>query len=241
VDTIQSTHTEPSDAVAGAAVPGVAQPAVPSYPSVADPDSSEVRVVVRALWLKDPSTYEHCVRVSEYVGAVAGALGLPDFIRTRMRGAAFLHDIGKLCVSQPVLDADRVLNSLERTKVRSHAVLGYELLWVVPGLEGYAHSVRSHHERWDGTGYPDHLSGTQIPMTARLIAVADSFDVMTYGRNYAPSKSNLEIVKDLVRGAWRQFDPGAVRAFLQTWVDGRLPGVQTLDDEALALAQYALV
>ncbi len=230
MDLIQSTQTEP-----------VVQPVVPSYLPVADPDSSEVRVVLRALWLKDPATYEHCLRVSEYVGAVAARFEMPAFVRTRMRGAAFLHDIGKLCVSQPVLDADRALNSQERTKVRSHAVLGYELLWVVPGLEGYAHAVRSHHERWDGAGYPDHLSGIEIPMTARLITVADSFDVMTIGRNYAPSKTNLEIVKDLVRGAWRQFDPGAVRAFLQTWIDGRLPGVQSLDGEALALAQYALV
>ena len=230
METFQSTQTE-----------AVTQPAVPSYLPVADPDSSEVRVVVRALWLKDPATYEHCVRVSEYVGAVASALEVPDFMRTRMRGAAFLHDIGKLCVSQPVLDADRALNPHERSRVRSHAVMGYELLWVVPGLEGYAHAVRSHHERWDGTGYPDHLSGTGIPLTARLIAVADSFDVMTSGRSYAPSKSNLEIVKDLVRGAWRQFDPGAVRVFLQSWIDGRLPGVQRLDGEALSLAQYALV
>ena len=222
------------------------QPAIISPPAsqvwapVASPDSSEVRVVVRALWLKDEATYEHSLRVSEYVAIIADMLGMPEFMRERMRGAGLLHDIGKLCIATPMLASDKALNPFERTQVRSHAELGHDLVCVVPGLEGYAAAIRSHHERWDGTGYPDHLSGTQIPLTARLIAVADAFDVMTAGRNYAPAKPSLEVVKDMVRGAWRQFDPGAVRLFLGAWMTGRLPGVVPLQGEALALAESAL-
>jgi putative nucleotidyltransferase with HDIG domain len=215
-------------------------PVRPVWTSVASPDSSEVRVVVRALWLKDEATYEHSLRVSEYVATIADLLGLPEFVRERMRGAGLLHDIGKLCLSTPMLASDRALNPLERTQVRSHAEMGFDLLSVVPGLEGYAAPIRSHHERWDGTGYPDHLFGTQIPLTARLIAVADAFDVMTAGRTYAPAKPSLEIVKDLLRGANRQFDPGAVRVFLSAWVHERLPGVVPLQGEALLLAENAL-
>src|SRR5204863_8970159 len=125
-----------------------------------------------------------------------------------------LHDIGKIGIPDSVLDKAGPLNPAERRLMRRHTLIGSELLAEVPLLEGEGlQVVRSHHERWDGQGYPDGLVGAEIPPAARIFAVADTLDAMTTDRPYRRRCTWDQAVDEILRESGRQFDPRVVAAF----------------------------
>jgi putative nucleotidyltransferase with HDIG domain len=191
-------------------------------------DSAVAGFVLRNLHQKDRETYEHSERVAKFSVVIGRGLGLLPEELERLRLAALLHDIGKIAVNMAILSKPKKLEHHEMATVRNHTELGQEFLLSVPGLERYAQVARSHHERWDGTGYPDGLRDQDIALSARIVALADAFDVMTQGRSYSERKTSLEIAKALTAERGRHFDPRFVDVLLEVWREGLMPGVEAL-------------
>ncbi|MBM4073855.1 MAG: HD-GYP domain-containing protein, partial [Planctomycetes bacterium] len=176
------------------------------------PDGSpgkQVRALLTMLRRRDPATGAHSLRVKEYALDCAEALGLDEHSQWRLGLAALLHDIGKLRVSHAILHKPGLLSAQERGVVAKHAVDGETMVAFLRNRT-VLQAVRSHHERYDGTGYPDGLKGRQIPLLARLLAVADCFDALTSARSYKPALSWSEAMTRLRRGAGSQYDPDMV-------------------------------
>jgi HD-GYP domain-containing protein (c-di-GMP phosphodiesterase class II) len=131
--------------------------------------------------------------------------------------AAELHDIGKAAIPDAILNKPGSLNDQEWDFMRRHTLIGERILSAAPALAPVAMVVRSSHERWDGTGYPDGLAGDQIPFSARIIQVCDAFDAMTNARAYCRPVRPEEALAELQRGAGTQFDLAVVDAFAATW------------------------
>ena len=168
-----------------------------------------------ALDLKDAETEGHSKRVTAFTIAIARAMKLPgDKIRIIARGA-FLHDVGKMAIPDSILCKPDKLNAEEVTIMREHCDRGYQMLRKIPFLQEAAEIVYSHQERWDGTGYPRGLKGEEIPLGARLFAVADTLDAICSDRPYRPAQSFEAARDEIVRWSGRQFDPKIVEVFLE--------------------------
>jgi HD-GYP domain-containing protein (c-di-GMP phosphodiesterase class II) len=165
------------------------------------------------LW--DPETASHSRRVARLVRGLLSELGCSGAEGESIIWAAAVHDVGKLAVSRAVLAKPGRLDGAERRAVERHAAMGGEWLARFPHLELIRESVRHHHERWDGGGYPDGLAGLEIPFGARVIAVADSFDAMTSNRPYRPAMSIHQAAAVLRVGRWQQWDGSLVDSFLR--------------------------
>jgi HD-GYP domain-containing protein (c-di-GMP phosphodiesterase class II) len=150
--------------------------------------------------------------VSALAARVAGRLGLDDEAVELTRLAASLHDVGKLAIPEELLRKPGVLTDSERLVLQRHPQIGYRMLEGL-GVDPVAESVLHHHERWDGGGYPSGLSGSSIPLGARIIFVADAFDAMTSERVYRDKLSDEDALEELQRCAGEQFDPEVVDAF----------------------------
>jgi putative nucleotidyltransferase with HDIG domain len=164
---------------------------------------------------RDDNTADHTERVAELAAHLAKGLGLPDRAVWLIRRAAVLHDVGKIAVPDDILLKPGRLTDEEFEVVKTHATLGAR---VVAGAESDVlqtaeRIVRHHHERWDGTGYPDALAGEDIPIEARLVSVADVFDVLVHERPYKESWTVEAAAEEIRRGAGTQFAPAAVEAF----------------------------
>lgn len=164
---------------------------------------------------RDPFVHGHSMKVAEYAVAIATELGLPAERTEDLRRAALLHDIGKVGVSEEILHKPGRLTGEEYRVVRSHAALGAGFVGTCQGLQHLVPLVRHHHERWDGSGYPDGLRGEQIPLEARILAVADAVEAMASDRPYHRAMSLSEIVAEIVRCTGRQFDPIVGGAFIR--------------------------
>ena len=185
-------------------------------------DSAAAGLILRMLAQRDADTYAHSERVSRLVLRMGEELYLtPDELET-LRLGALLHDIGKISVNLGILNKPSKLESHEFALVKNHTVLGFEFLQHMPGLERFAPIARSHHERFDGNGYPDNLRGEQIPFLARIVAVADSLDVMLNGRVYQKRRTPRDIVLEISRNVGTHFDPSAVNALMNAWQAGTL-------------------
>jgi response regulator RpfG family c-di-GMP phosphodiesterase len=170
-----------------------------------------IRALARAVDAKDHSTHEHSDRVSNLAGLLAEGLGwLPERVAL-LREAALVHDVGKIGVPDALLLKPGRLTAEEYARVKAHAALGAQIASGVLDQEQTAW-VRSHHERYDGTGYPDGLSGDAIPAGAQLLAVADAWDVMTSERPYSTTTQPLEALAECRRQVGGQFAPAAVAA-----------------------------
>ncbi len=180
--------------------------------------------LVTALDMRDIEVGDHSQRVVRYTLAIAGELGLaPDQEEEVSRGA-LLHDIGKIGVRDSILRKKGHLSLKEWAEMRKHCLLGYSILKDVPFLQGAAEMVYTHHERYDGAGYPRGLSGKTIPLGARIFAVADSLDAMTSPRPYRESVSLEQGVDEIVKCTHTQFDPEVTEAFLLAVRNGRIAG-----------------
>jgi putative nucleotidyltransferase with HDIG domain len=167
-------------------------------------------------------TGDHSVNVANYAVAMGEELGLDAAHLRRVRRTAILHDIGKTTVPAGILSKPGPLTDWERIVIERHAVAGADMLRLA-GLEDEARTVRAHHERYDGRGYPDGLEGEDIPLEARIVFVADSFESMTSDRPYRNGMSVAEARAELRRCAGTQFDPVVVAAFERLLDEARVP------------------
>jgi putative two-component system response regulator len=173
-----------------------------------------VGALASALESKDTGTRAHSQRVQRYALELAGGVD-PDLAEEESVEYGFLlHDVGKIGIPDGVLQKPGPFTDTERRLMQTHTVLGEQMLGGVAFLQGEGlRVVRSHHERWDGAGYPDGLVGKEIPLGARIFAVADALDAMTSDRPYRKALDWDDAGAEIMREAKRQFDPGVVAAF----------------------------
>ncbi len=194
-----------------------------AVPMASSSDPPEVDLELRSLRVKnlsnliharDPETFNHCKRVAWIAARLGQELGLSENHITNLYLAGALHDIGKLAIRSSVLHKPGILSDAELSQVKRHTVLGDRMLAIVPSLEVLRSGARSHHERLDGSGYPDGLSGQEIPLMARIIAVADISDALMRNRSYRPAFPTDWIDETLSRGAGRHWDPEIVKRYM---------------------------
>ena len=175
---------------------------------------STIYALAATIEARDPYTYGHSRKVGRYAVALAEALGLPSEKVAIVSTAALLHDIGKIGIPDEVLNKVTELEPEEWELIRSHSKLSAAIVGHVPSLIPCLPAILHHQERWDGTGYPSGLKGEAIPLEARILAVADTFDAMTSSRPYRDSMPYKEVLEELKRCAGSQLDPKLVEAFL---------------------------
>ena len=176
-----------------------------------------IESIVAALDARDAYTASHSDRVADMVLVLAAALGLDEDETTRIHMAAHLHDIGKIAVPDSVLRKAGPLTRPEWEEMRRHPVTGYEILRKIDDFKEIAILVRHHHERWDGRGYPDGLSGHDIPPGSRVIAVADSIDAMMSSRSYRPAMTSAACRREIEKNSGIMYDPRVAAAALEHW------------------------
>jgi putative nucleotidyltransferase with HDIG domain len=172
-----------------------------------------VRALSNAVEARDAYTGKHAERVARYAIAIGRELGLPRPDAPEIEFGFLLHDIGKLAVPDSILFKPGPLTEDERALMARHTIVGAEIMRDIEFLAEASKVVRSHHERWDGGGYPDGLAGDAIPLTARVFAVADVFDALTTDRPYRDALSFDEAHGMILEESGRHFDPAVVDAF----------------------------
>lgn len=171
---------------------------------------------IRIIEAKDHYTRGHSDRVADYAERIAENMGLPRAKADLCRTAAELHDIGKLGIHENILNKGGKLTDQEWQDIRRHPATAEDILKPLALDEDILAAVRSHHERYDGTGYPDGLAGDKINILAQIIAVADTYDAMTSSRSYRPAMPKEAALAELRKASGRQFNPQVVAAFLRT-------------------------
>jgi putative two-component system response regulator len=187
-------------------------------------ERTEIVIFSMARWveIKDPYTEGHLRRIAGYSAQVAEALGLPPSMVRTVRYAGVLHDIGKIGVRESILRKPGPLDAAEQAELRRHAEHGAAIIAPMRFASEVAPIILSHHEHWDGRGYPRGLEREAIPIGARIIAVVDAWDAMTTDRPYRPSLGETEAVRRLSRGSGVQWDPRVVETFLALHDSGAL-------------------
>jgi putative nucleotidyltransferase with HDIG domain len=175
----------------------------------------------RAIDAKSAWTAGHSERVTKLSLKIARVMGLPREELEVLHRGALLHDVGKLGISMKVLNKPGRLDLAELEHVRTHAPIGGRILEPISAFSDIMPIVTEHHEKYDGTGYPNGLSGDAIHLMARILAVADTYDAMTSKRPYRDGFSHEEAVKEICEESGKQFDPEVVEAFLKTVIEGR--------------------
>jgi response regulator RpfG family c-di-GMP phosphodiesterase len=186
---------------------------------------SGIDSLVRTVEARDHYTSGHSMRVRQYSLRLADALQLDQRLRRQLSLAAKLHDIGKVGVPDVILNKPGALTDEEFEAVKQHPVIGERIIAPIIRNLNILAAIRSHHERIDGGGYPDGLSGNNIPLLARLLTVVDCFDALTSARAYRPAMGIDHAVRLLEEGAGKQFQPEFVRAFM----DRALPVIKSHD------------
>ena len=187
-----------------------------------------LRTFANAIDAKDKYTNGHSLRVAAYTLELAKKLNVSEEEQERLYYIALLHDIGKIGIPDRILNKPGKLTPEEVEVIRRHPTMGGEILKDFKSLPGISDGARYHHERYDGTGYNEGLKGEEIPFFARIICVADSYDAMMGGRNYAEGRDPEYIREELKRCSGTQFDPAVVEAMLQIIDEGKAP--ITLED-----------
>lgn len=203
---------------------------------------SSIRAFAAAIDAKDPYTRGHSERVARYSREIARYLGLPKDVQEKVWISAVLHDIGKIGVDDEVLRKVGELTSEEFDKMKQHPVIGADIVEPISALRDMLPGIRWHHEAWNGSGYPDGLRGEEIPLMARVIGVADTFDAITTTRPYQQRSSPERAFEIIKRLTGRKFDAKIVTAFLLAWEAGNIrmdergtsAGIQAPSPHALA-------
>ena len=179
-------------------------------------NEATLRALGLALEYRDYETKGHTDRVVETSLAFGAALGLSESTLQALRWGAYLHDLGKVAISDTILLKPGRLSDEEFAVVRRHTLIGVEMCADIPFLPSEARAVvRSHHERWDGGGYPDRVSGESIPLLARMFSLVDVYDALTSERPYKRAWSHAAAIAQLTAGAGTQFDPALVPVFVE--------------------------
>lgn len=181
---------------------------------------ASMTALANAIDIRDPYTGGHVERVTAYSIAIGERLGFSEQTLEHLRYGAILHDIGKIHIRESTLKKSSHLSESEWEEMRRHPIIGAEMLKDIPYLAPAVPIIRHHHERWDGNGYPDELAGIEIPIGARVVSVADTFDAMTTNRPYRSARTFEEALQEIVRFSGKQFDPTVVEAFQKTWDAG---------------------
>lgn len=177
--------------------------------------TKSIEALAQILEAKDPEIRDHSLRVTEYSERTAEQMGLSPAEIENIRVAAALHDIGKIGISDTILDKDASLQHEEREHIHRHPLIATQILGPIDELKEIIQLIKHHHENFDGTGYPEGLSGRAIPLGSRIIAIADTFDAITSTRPYREAKTELFAVEEIKRYSGKQFDPDVIIHFLQ--------------------------
>jgi putative nucleotidyltransferase with HDIG domain len=175
-----------------------------------------IEALAAAVEARDPYTHGHTRRVEEYATIMAKALGATDADISALRRACVLHDIGKIGIEDTILRKQARLEPDEAIRMQKHPVIGVEMLKGIDFLDPVLPLIRHHHERWDGNGYPDELREDEIPLGARILAVADAVDAMTSDRPYRAARTFEYAKTEILKGSGTHFDPEIVTAFIKS-------------------------
>ena len=181
---------------------------------------------------KDEYTRGHSYRVAEYAALIAKELGWSQDEITNLKHAAHLHDIGKIGIPDSVLNKPTQLTEDEDNLLKKHTIIGAEILKDVTLIPHVAEVTRNHHEHYDGSGYPDGLAGTEIPIYARIIAVADCYDAMNSRRIYRNALSQDEIYEEILKNKGTQFDPEIADIFLTLLTENQIPDLDDFSESS---------
>jgi putative nucleotidyltransferase with HDIG domain len=182
---------------------------------------SILRALVRSLEAKDPYTKEHSERVANLAIRLASSFGFEAEVLDSLSFAAHLHDIGKIGISDQILMKPRKLNPDELDIIKLHPIIGEEIVSHLDVEPIVRSCIRNHHERWDGKGYPDGLSGDEIPFLVRILSLADCYDALTSKRPYRDMFSVEDAVKEIKKVSGSHFDPKVVEAFEENIYENR--------------------
>ena len=199
---------------------------------------SSIRAFAAAIDAKDPYTRGHSERVAAFSRTIARHLALKEEVLHRVWIGALLHDVGKIGIEDRILKKGGVLSAEEYEQMKLHPVIGAEILSPIEQLKEMLPSVRWHHEAWNGRGYPDGLKGEEIPLLARVVAVADCFDAITTSRPYQRAYAPAFAVETITKLAGSRFDAKVVTAFLKAFEAGE---IQAAPDEMEAADARAAV
>ncbi len=175
-----------------------------------------IEALAAAVEARDPYTHGHTRRVEEYATIMAKALGATDPEISALRRACVLHDIGKIGIEDTILRKQARLEPDEALRMQKHPVIGVDMLKGIDFLDPVLPLIRHHHERWDGNGYPDELRADEIPLGARILAVADAVDAMTSDRPYRAARTFEYAKTEILKGSATHFDPEVVTAFIKS-------------------------
>lgn len=174
-----------------------------------------IESLVQAVDAKDSYTNGHSIRVARYAKQIAGVLGYEEEKTENLYYIALLHDVGKIGIDDAILRKPGRLTPEEFEVIRSHTVIGSRILATISSMPELISGALYHHERWDGGGYPNGLKGEEIPVAARIIAVADAYDAMSSYRSYRSALSQEQIREEIIKGIGSQFWPAAAEAMLK--------------------------
>jgi len=174
-----------------------------------------IGAIINTLYEKNKREEQHSHRVSEYCNYLGAAMNLPDGEIQELKTAGLLHDIGKIAIDENILNKPGKLTEDEWEELKRHPEISYRILSSVNDMSEIADYVLSHHERWDGKGYPKELKGEEIPMKSRIIAIADAYDAMTSERTYRSALSKEVAIGELIKHSGTQFDAEIVKIFVE--------------------------
>lgn len=184
--------------------------------------SSTLIMLANAIELRDLYTRGHVERVRNHAQVLGAQIGLTPPQMEQIYYGSLLHDIGKIHIPESVLKKAGPLSEEEWVEMKKHPLIGAEMVKDIPYLKPSIPVIRSHHERWDGKGYPDGLAGEEIPLVARIVTIADSLDAMCSTRPYQAALSAEQAYDEILRGSGTKYDPELVRVFQESWDEVRL-------------------
>ena len=174
-----------------------------------------INTIITTLYEKNKREEQHSRRVSQLCEQMGEALGLNEDKVKELKTVGLLRDIGKIAIDEAILNKTGKLNEEEWVEIRKHPEIGYRILSTVNNMSEMAEFVLSHHERWDGKGYPQGISGEQIPLQSRIIGIADAYDAMISERSYKKSLTKEEAIQELTANAGTQFNAECVQVFIE--------------------------
>jgi putative two-component system response regulator len=195
---------------------------------------TSLAVLANAIEVRDQYTRGHVERVMAYAFAIAENLNGMEFDHDQLRFGAMLHDIGKIHIRETTLCKEGSLTKDEWSEIKLHPSTGAEMIKDIPYLSPAIPVVRYHHERWDGSGYPQGLSGEAIPLVARVVTVADGFDAMTTDRPYSTARSLDQARQEIIAGSGTRYDPDVVAAFNKAWDASRIHEIAAQPPDTLS-------